>query len=288
MKNKELRNLFASLTLSWCLIIPFMTYFSMKKQDINLVVKGKEVSVSTFNNTVEELLKEQNIKFDEDDKISQSLDTSLTDYMNIEFIEVKKVNETEYVDIPFETKTVEDKELEKGKTIVSKEGKKGEKKTVYELVYENDKLISKNLVSTSVSKEPVDKLVKKGTKKEVVVMSRGETTRPSKPNTKPTSNNSSNISSTNTSNSTHLKVVSTAYCTGTVTATGTTPKWGTIAVDPRVIPYGTKVYIPQFNKTFIAEDTGGAIKGNKIDIYMGSRSEAITWGRRSIDIYILK
>ena len=64
-------------------------------------------------------------------------------------------------------------------------------------------------------------------------------------------------------------------------------KWGTIAVDPSVIPYGTKVYIPRFGKTFVAEDCGGAIKGNKIDIFMNSESECNSWGRRSITIQIL-
>ena len=88
-------------------------------------------------------------------------------------------------------------------------------------------------------------------------------------------------------NSRQMSVVSTAYATGTITATGTKPKWGTIAVDPKVIPYGTKVYIPKFNMTFTAEDCGGAIKGNKIDIFMGSETDAYSWGRRTIDIYIL-
>ena len=84
-----------------------------------------------------------------------------------------------------------------------------------------------------------------------------------------------------------MSVVATAYATGTITATGTKPKWGTIAVDQKVIPYGTKVYIPKFNMTFTAEDCGGAIKGNKIDIFMGSETDAYSWGRRTIDIYIL-
>ena len=63
---------------------------------------------------------------------------------------------------------------------------------------------------------------------------------------------------------------------------------GSYRVDPNVIPFGTKVYIPQFDKVFIAEDTGGAIKGNKIDIFMENSDDAINWGRRNIDIYILK
>ena len=85
-----------------------------------------------------------------------------------------------------------------------------------------------------------------------------------------------------------MVVESSAYCTGTITSTGTKPRWGVIAVDPNVIPYGTKVYIPQFNQVFVAEDTGSAIKGNKIDIFMNSKSEALNWGRRNIDIYVLK
>lgn len=73
------------------------------------------------------------------------------------------------------------------------------------------------------------------------------------------------------------------------TATGTYPRAGhTIAVDPLVIPYGTKVFIPEFNKVFVAEDTGGMIKGSKIDIYMSHGNEARLWGRKTIQIYIEK
>ena len=88
---------------------------------------------------------------------------------------------------------------------------------------------------------------------------------------------------------THLDVYKrqTAYTGHSTTSTGTTPKWGTIAVDPSVIPYGTKVYIPQFGKTFIAEDCGSAIKGNKIDIYMNDEGAVKNWGRKTIDIYIV-
>ncbi|MGL5693945.1 MAG: 3D domain-containing protein [Peptostreptococcaceae bacterium] len=85
-----------------------------------------------------------------------------------------------------------------------------------------------------------------------------------------------------------VKVQATAYTGYSTTSTGQKPKWGTIAVDPKVIPYGTKVYIPKFNQVFVANNTGGAIKGNKIDIYMNSRKECYDWGRRTIEIQILK
>lgn len=101
--------------------------------------------------------------------------------------------------------------------------------------------------------------------------------------------------STSSKKSSSSKVVSTmtvsatAYAGDGITSTGTTPKVGrTIAVDPSMIPYGTKVYIPVLGKTYIAEDCGGAIKGNKIDIFMASESQCNSWGVRNIEIQILK
>ncbi|MCY7947981.1 3D domain-containing protein [Bacillus atrophaeus] len=71
-----------------------------------------------------------------------------------------------------------------------------------------------------------------------------------------------------------------------LTATGTQARVGIIAVDPRVIPLGSTVYIPAMGREFTAEDTGGMIKGNKIDIYMAHGDQARQWGRRNIEIYI--
>ena len=74
-----------------------------------------------------------------------------------------------------------------------------------------------------------------------------------------------------------------------MTSTGAVPKEGrTIAVDPRVIPYGTRVYIPALGGTYVAEDCGGAIKGNRIDIFMNTSSKCNAWGRRHIEVQILE
>ncbi|NLB18395.1 MAG: hypothetical protein GX825_06645 [Syntrophomonadaceae bacterium] len=87
----------------------------------------------------------------------------------------------------------------------------------------------------------------------------------------------------------------TAYThTGNRTATMTWPmEKRTIAVDPRVIPLKSRVYVscsswPAINGIYIAEDTGGLIKGNIIDVFMDSRSKAIQWGRRSVQVRILE
>jgi 3D (Asp-Asp-Asp) domain-containing protein len=78
------------------------------------------------------------------------------------------------------------------------------------------------------------------------------------------------------------------------TSTGARPDWGTIAVDPKEIPYGTKMIIPNYNnnKICIAQDTGGALRKDKknirIDLYMDTYEQAMEWGKREITIYIVK
>ncbi|MFR4777963.1 MAG: 3D domain-containing protein, partial [Finegoldia magna] len=70
------------------------------------------------------------------------------------------------------------------------------------------------------------------------------------------------------------------------TAMGTAIRYGVAAVDPRVIPLGTRLYIEGYGYAR-AEDTGGAIKGNRIDLVFGSKSQSNNWGRRTVRVTIL-
>lgn len=117
-------------------------------------------------------------------------------------------------------------------------------------------------------------------------------------NNNTTNNNSSNNSSggsTSGNPTTNYKQVlhveATAYSGGTITAMGLTPVRNpngisTIAVDPSVIPLGSKVYIPGYGYA-IASDTGGAIKGNRIDLFMNSEQACETWGRQPVTVYVV-
>jgi LysM repeat protein/3D (Asp-Asp-Asp) domain-containing protein len=84
----------------------------------------------------------------------------------------------------------------------------------------------------------------------------------------------------------------TAYCTGCsgITATGidlrSNPNRKVIAVDPRVIPLGSRVYVEGYGEA-IAGDTGGAIKGTRVDLFMASQSAALNWGRKTVKLQIL-
>lgn len=89
-----------------------------------------------------------------------------------------------------------------------------------------------------------------------------------------------------------ISVEATAYTGGGTTATGTAARYGAIAVDPSVIPYGTKMYIVSDDGKWIygvatAEDCGGAIKGHIVDLYFDDYNTCIQFGRRNCTIYIL-
>ena len=89
--------------------------------------------------------------------------------------------------------------------------------------------------------------------------------------------------------------IATAYCPCTkccgksdgITATGTKATAGrTIAVDPKIIPLGSKVIID--GHEYIAEDVGGAIKGNKVDIYFENHTDALKFGRKTVNLTVIE
>jgi len=71
------------------------------------------------------------------------------------------------------------------------------------------------------------------------------------------------------------------------TKSGTQVSRGTVSVDPRIIPLKTRLYIEDYGEA-IALDTGGAIKGNRIDLYMDTKKEALEFGRRDVKVIIIK
>lgn len=82
----------------------------------------------------------------------------------------------------------------------------------------------------------------------------------------------------------------TAYAEDAITATGTVPTpMRTVAVDPNVIPYGTELYIEDLDLYVRAEDCGGAVQGNVIDLYMsGTEAETDSFGRQIHNVYVMR
>nr|WP_312213708.1 3D domain-containing protein [Clostridioides sp.] len=278
MSFKKMSNLKVS-ALAVVLSVGILSGYSMINNEITLVVNGEETKVSTLKSDVKSILEDQKVKYDDNDIVSTGFNKKLASGDRVEVINVEEKTVKEKKEIPFSTEVIKNANSTSGKTEVKEEGKAGENEVVYKLTYHNGDLVNKEYVKEIVKTKPVNKVVKEVADVDMqVATSRGTSSR----------NLATSSSKTSTSqNGQSMKVVATAYSGHSITATGTKPKWGTIAVDPTVIPYGTKVYIPQFDMVFTAEDCGSAIKGNKIDIFMNDSSTVYNWGRKTIDIRIL-
>ena len=113
--------------------------YTLANKKITLVVKGTETEISTLKSNVEDVLAEQNIKYDKDDIISLPLDQKISDGDKIEVIEVTEKTIKENKEIPFEVNIVEDKDILKGETKVEVEGQPGNNELLYKITYHNGK-----------------------------------------------------------------------------------------------------------------------------------------------------
>lgn len=165
-----------------------------------------------------------------------------------------------------------------------------QKKTIESLKNEKAKL-QKDINQLQAEKNNWDTQVTELTEKNKQQEKNNQTNNTAKKPEKPNTQTSTSTQGTNLG---QFKI--TAYCSCSSccgkgssgkTASGTTPMAGrTVAVDPKIIPLGSKVIID--GHTYIAEDTGGAIKGNKIDIYFSSHQEALNWGVKHKNVSIVK
>ena len=188
---------------------------------------------------------------------------------------IKTINE----DIPFAVTYVENPNIEAGKQVVKTQGALGQKEIKLKETYLEDKLISQTKVSEKIIKNPVNKVIEKGTKviKKSVKTNKGNFNYKQKITMRATAY-------TADEESTGKKPGDKYYG---ITASGMKAQRGVVAVDTNVIPFGTKLYIEGYGHA-IAGDRGGAIKGNKVDVFVDSIKEAKNWGVKTVDVYILE
>lgn len=241
---------------------------------VEVNVDGATLTIASAENTVKDMLKAEDIEISAEDKIVPPVDTVLSSGMKIEITRVSKQVVNQVQQIAYETEVRKNSDMTQGKEKVVQEGVPGEKLITTEVVYENGIEIGRRVLSEKVQKAPLKKIVDIGTLGVVRASRGGEF-----------------------SYSEKMTFNSTAYTAdrgdaSSWTATGTKCRrdvngYSTVAVDPRVIPLGTKLYIEGYGLA-IAEDTGGAIKGKKVDVYLNTYEEMINWGRRQVNVYILK
>ena len=242
--------------------------------------------INTDKETVGDLMKTLDDVVSADYVLQGDIDknTELTKNMVIDLTSITEKKITTKETIAYDTEIRENPNLEEGKENVLQEGENGELSIITKENYSGAELISSEVVEELVTKEAKNKIIERGTKKEEIPIPVVELKKEKQPATV--------TASTVTNNNTSLNVVATGYtpgdpgCTG-ITYTGTKASRGTIAVDPKVIPFGTKLYIQGYGYG-VAADTGGAIKGNKIDLCYESRTEALNWGIKNITVYIVR
>lgn len=232
---------------------------------------GEEKEVWTTKISVREFLKKQNIELGDMDRVEPGLDQIVEKDTKIHIVRVDKVVDVVEETIDFAVVSKKDHTLTEGAKKIVQEGKKGRLQKKYEVILENGKEVSRTLISEEVLEEPTDQIVALGTKPKQTV-SRGEA-----------------------NSGKEFYVTATAYtascngCSG-VTATGfnlrANPDAKVIAVDPSVIPLGSKVYVEGYGYA-IAADTGGSVKGKRIDVFFASKADAYRWGKRTVKIKIL-
>jgi uncharacterized protein YabE (DUF348 family) len=262
--------------------------------EVQVAVDGQEIKVLTTQNTVDRMLQEEGLEVRDQDKVlpSRTIPVESGLKLIVTRVEERVIRQSEPID--FATVVKKDGEALNTVKKLIQEGQQGEKIITTKILYEDGKEIERKVVNETVAKNPVQKIVSVGTLAVLNVSRGGSVSKVAK------ISNVSNLTYKNL-----IKAKSTAYTADFAstgkrpgdkgfgkTATGTTARrdpngYSSVAVDPRVIPYGTKLYIEGYGYA-IAEDTGGAIKGNTIDVFFNSRSECMNWGRRSVNVYILK
>lgn len=267
---------------------------------VTIKVNGCEDVVTVTKSDVKDALVEAGYVPGEFDQISMNAD-SLADGDTIELVSVSSVSEITTEAISHGVDYVDDPNLPRGQEKVINEGQDGVKEITHKVTYQNGAETSRETISETITVEPENKVIARGTA--------NPTPQPAKPSKKESKSKSSSPSKKSSVSDDggsingykykkKITMTATAYSPSasenggyTVSAMGNPLKHGIVAVDPNIVPLGSKVYVTSADGSWSygvasAEDTGGAIKGNRIDLCY--TSNAMAFGRKSCVVYVLE
>jgi uncharacterized protein YabE (DUF348 family) len=243
--------------------------------NVNLLADGKNLNILTAEENVASMLKAEGIALREKDKITPPIDTKIEKNMKIEIIRVDVKTLSESKNIDFNTVIKTDNNLVNTVRKTIQEGKPGEKKVNIEVTYENGKEVSRKILEEIIVKKPQDKIIVAGALPALTI-SRGGNAIPY-----------TNVFTAKATAYSPTGGAISAYTASGRKAVRNPNGYSTIAVDPNIIPYGTKLYVENYGFA-IAADCGSAIKGNKIDVFFNTKSEALKWAVKYVKVYVLK
>ena len=312
-----------------------IVYLTLKETfDVSVQTSEGALTVRTAPCTVGELLEANGISIGSDDIVTPDVDDWLSDSCEVTVTRVSYSTVTETEDVPFSVEVQYDSQMLKGQQEIARYGENGEKSLEYRVEEHDGEEVSRELVKEEEVKPPVNCIVEQGiriaqNKQEEQATASESTTATSSqtlPSSQPETESSGELSTAGRSqvwsvpagidDDTENKIITagdgssyeytavidvtaTAYHRvedgGEITASGTVTQYGTIAVDPRVIPLGSRLYVVSDGGDQswsygpgLAEDTGGLIKGAKIDLFFMTGDEANDFGIRPAKVYILK
>ncbi len=251
-----------------------MNIYVYNSKNIKLTTNGTEMTVKAPEGTVENALNILGYEITDDDILNVDKNAQIEDDMKITLKKVTYVDEKSTEKISYKTVEKDSDDIMTGESEVSQKGVDGEKEVTKRCKYIDGKYDSTKVIDEKVTKKPVDKIVLNGTK-------RGTTT---------------DTSGAPVSYSYMVSGSGTAYTAapGALTATGVPVYEGGVAVNPAIIPYGSKLYIEAADGSHVygyatAIDTGGALMDGSaiVDLFYFSYDDCVSFGRRDVNVYVL-
>ncbi len=269
------------LFFSAILVFPFTVLASPQEANASASVPALSViltdgtqaprPLTTHGHTVADLFQERGITLGSDDKVSPALTASVTDKMPVVITRVHVASETQAAAIPFKTVFKMSHDVAPGHIVKGHRGVPGVLTKTFSVTYTNDQVTSRVLVSKKMTQSPINQETLAG------IRVREARALPSRAGTY---RRTICLSMTATGYSPYEGSGS-GRC-----ATGMRAGYGVVAVDPRLIPLGSRLYIEGYGYA-VAGDTGGAIKGHRIDLGHTTHSEAASVGRRHVRVWVL-
>ena len=255
--------------------------------EYKIMADGDVITVQSTGKTVADVLKEAGVTLGEYDETAPRIDEIALGNLVINVDRITVREETKETVLAYSTEKHNNNTIAKGTEIVTGAGKPGLRTDTYRVTYRDGELYKEELINSEIT-DPVSRIIEVGTAADNYILNyqiKQQTA---------TTNNSENESAAsnciNYSGFTCKKVLTmtaTAYHEppGSLTKSGTLSRVGAVAVDPDVIPLGTVLYVEGYGFC-IAEDTGGLIKGDRIDVYLDSEAVCEEWGVKSVNVFV--
>ncbi len=255
---------------------------------VTLCHYGQTLEAASHGETVGQLLARLGLDTAAGDRLSHDLSTPVYDGMVLTVERILTRTETYTRTIPYETRLCDAPTLPVGMEEVLVEGRDGELLCTAQVTYVNGQEVSRQVLTEYQNIAPIEKVVAVGTgeqvreKEEGLVIGDGYIKLPT----------GEMLTYTHTDTVRATAYTHTDAGCDLITATGTVVHQGTVAVDTRYIPYGTRMFIVSNDGEYvyglsIAEDCGGAIKGDRMDLYFPTYEDCIQFGRRRCTVYFL-